>query len=343
MNAYRSDRLCGRIISCFPLRLNYLRFIVFLFFIICCNCDAHGFHHDLPNADKKNIEFVEAVRIPTKSVYIPFRLSGQLMLVEATVDSLKGSFIFDTGSEHIVLNAVHFKKAVNAQNTSGIGNTGILENVYRQTIDSISLEALSLHSLPVHLTDLSHIENKKNTRLLGIIGYEVLQHFEVMIDYPSRYILLIPVDRKGVRLDSTSVRVNPIDSVTFELRNHLAVLPAMVNQVKVKMILDSGAELNLIDRKVKRRVLDKFTIVKRINMTGVGQHDIEVLAGTLHDVWCGSQFTQSMNTILTNLDEFNDKIGILIDGVLGVEFLKSRRVLIQYQKRKLYFYEPERS
>lgn len=295
-----------------------------------------------PIRNSTSIQFPQAVQTHTKAVYIPFTLSGQLMLVEAVVDSLKGSFIFDTGSEHLILNSVHFSRSRDARSVASIGNTGFLDNVFEQSIDSISMEALSLHKLPVHLSSLSHIENKKNTRLLGIIGYEVLRRFEVMIDYPSRYILLIPVDNKGSRLDSMAFRVKPVDSLNFELKRHFIVLPATVNNVRLKMILDSGAELNLIDRNINRKVLDKFSVIKRINMTGVGSQELEVLAGSLNEVHCGNQFTQKMNTILTNLDDFSASFDFSVDGVLGVEFIKSRRILIQYQKKKVYFYDPER-
>ena len=118
---------------------------------------------------------------------------------------------------------------------------------------------------------------------------------------------------------------------------------AEVNGVKVKFILDSGAELNLIDRHINRKVLDKFTIIKRVNLIGVGQREVEVLAGVLHDVKCGNQYQEKMNTLLTSLDAINDGFEVQADGVMGYEFLKSRRTLINYKLKKIYFFNPARS
>ena len=109
------------------------------------------------------------------------------------------------------------------------------------------------------------------------------------------------------------------------------------------MILDSGAELNLLDRKVNRKVLDKFTIIKRVNLIGVGKNEVEVLAGALNEVQCGNQYSEKMNTLLTSLDEINQSFDVNVQGVLGYEFLKKRRVMINYQKRKLYFFSQVRS
>jgi hypothetical protein len=60
-------------------------------------------------------------------------------------------------------------------------------------------------------------------------------------------------------------------------------------------------------------------------------------------VHCGNQYSEKMNTLLTSLDEINQSFDVNVQGVLGYEFLKKRRVLINYQKRKLYFFSQVRS
>jgi hypothetical protein len=120
------------------------------------------------------------------------------------------------------------------------------------------------------------------------------------------------------------------------------MIDATVNTVRMKMIVDTGAELNLLDRKVNRKVLDEFTIIKRVNLSGMGSREVEVLAGTLRNVTCGKQHHPSMNTLLTSLDEINASFGTTAMGVLGYEFINNKRVLINYPKRKLYFYQPLR-
>ena len=89
--------------------------------------------------------------------------------------------------------------------------------------------------------------------------------------------------------------------------------------------------------------MDNFEVIKRVNLIGVGNKDVEVLAGVLHDVHCGNQFSEKMNTLLTSLDDINTSFNVNVEGVLGYEFLKKRRVLVNYQKRKLYFFNQVRS
>lgn len=264
------------------------------------------------------------------------------MMVEARVDTLSGLFIIDTGSERLVINKQHYTPDPTGTQIVSAGNTGMVQAVIGQYTDSLRVERLMLTHLYAHIVDLGHIETKKNIRLAGILGYSVFRDFELFIDFPERRIVLFRTNPRGNLVEPESKWERPADSLSFVLRKHLILVETLVNGVKVKMILDSGAELNLIDRHVNRRVLDHFTILKRVNLVGVGKKEVEVLAGVLRDVSCGNQYTEKMNTLLTSLDDLNRSFETQADGVLGYEFLKNRRTLINYTKRKIYFFNPIR-
>ena len=290
-----------------------------------------------------SLTFPQAAVSDINTIYIPFTLVGQLIMVQAKVDTVTGYFMLDTGSEKLVLNKEYFAAGTDGRVVAAVGNTGMVGAVVEKRVDSIRLDQLVIHDLNAHLVDLHHIELKKNVRMIGILGYEVYKDFEVFIDFQNRVIVLTRVNKKGIRIDTLAPFEMPSDSLDFELLHHLIVVKTKINSVKLDMILDSGAELNLVDRKVNRRVLDNFTIIKRVNLLGVGQKQVEVLAGVMNDVACGTQYSQKMNTLLTSLDEINSSFGVNVQGVLGYEFLKTRRVMINYQKRKLYFFSQVRS
>jgi len=276
------------------------------------------------------------------TIYIPFTLVGHLMIVEAQADGRKGNFIVDTGSERLLLNKEYLPELLPGKPITAIGNTGILSGT-EEHVDSLYLDQLYITDLIAHVVDLNHIEIKKNTKVLGILGYNVFRQFELFIDSPNARIVLSRVDKNGKRLDPALPWEIPYDSMSFVLKKHLIVLNTMVNGVRLEMILDSGAELNLIDHKVNRKVLDHFTVIKRVNLIGAGKKQVEVLAGVLNEVKCGNQSTKRMNTLLTSLLEINTSFGINVQGVLGYEFLSKRRTLINYQKQKIYFYGSNRS
>jgi hypothetical protein len=307
-----------------------------------------GFAGNKPEIDPAggmlcNLSFPQAAIADVNTIYIPFTLVGQLIMVEAKVDTVTGFFMLDTGSEKLVLNKQYFEAGENGRAIAAVGNTGRVDAVIEKRVDSLQLDQLVVRDIRAHLVDLHHIELKKNTRLIGILGHDVYQDFEVFIDFQSKVIVLTRVNKKGIRIDTLAPYEVPYDSMDFDLQHHLIIVDARVNGVRLKMIMDSGAELNLIDRKVNRRVMDKFTIIKRVNLLGVGNREVEVLAGVMNEVQCGKQYSEKMNTLLTSLDEINQSFGVNVQGVLGYEFLKKRRVLINYQKRKLYFFNLVRS
>ena len=318
---------------------------------ICCACLLISFGviagpdpDDNPSLSLLcNLSFPQSAGPDVNTIYIPFSLVGQLIMVEARVDTVTGYFMLDTGSEKLVLNKEYFSAGSNGRAVAAVGNTGMVSAVMEKPVDSLQIDQLVVRDLDAHLVDLHHIELKKNIRMMGILGYEVYKNFEVFIDFQNRVIVLTRVNRKGMRIDTLAPFEVPYDSLPFELLHHLIVVQAKVNAVKLDMILDSGAELNLLDRKVNRRVLDKFTIIKRVNLIGVGKNEVEVLAGALNEVQCGNQYSEKMNTLLTSLDEINQSFDVNVQGVLGYEFLKKRRVMINYQKRKLYFFSQVRS
>ena len=277
------------------------------------------------------------------TIYIPFTLAGRLIIVEAKVDTLEGHFIVDTGAERLVLNQKYFKPEPRGMEVAAFGNTGLVGSVSQKEVDTLHIDQLSIMNLRAHLVDLGHIEQKKNTRILGILGYTVFENFEMFIDFQHSRIVLSRVDRNGIRLDSILAWELPYDSLRFNLIKHIIVVDATVDNVKLHLMLDSGAELNLIDRRVNRKVLDRFTIIKRVNLIGAGKKEVEVLAGTLSNVRCGNQHCESMNTLLTSMNDINTTFGVTLNGILGYEFLSKRRVMINYKKRKLYFFSPLRS
>lgn len=303
--------------------------------------NTNGFHVQIKHELKCNISFpLAAVNLNT--IYIPFTLVGHLMVVEARADGRPGNFIVDTGSERLLLNKKYLPELLPGKPVTAIGNTGLIDGS-EEKVDSLYLDQLFITDVIAHVVDLNHIEIKKNTKILGILGYNVFRQFELFIDFPNGRIVLSRVDKHGKRVDATKPWERPYDSLSFMLKKHLIVIDAVVNGVNIEMILDSGAELNLIDHKVGRKVLDHFTVIKRVNLIGVGKKQIEVMAGVLNEVKCGNQRTKSMNTLLTSLLEFNTSFGVNVQGVLGYEFLSNRRTLINYQKRKIYFFSLNRS
>lgn len=289
------------------------------------------------------VAFPSAVNLSQNTIYIPFRAVGRLIAVDARVDTTEGLFILDTGASDLLLNENYFESERTYSSRTAVGVIGEVGPLKTRMVDTLIWDLLEIENLEGHVVSLSHIEEKKNIRLVGVLGYKVFQDFEILIDYSIRQLIITRVDKDGRRMDPQAIYQSPVDSLNFKLRGHVMVIRAQVNGVRLDLGLDTGAELNLLDVGVKRSVLDNFEILRRVTMTGAGEEEIELVAGILYGVDLGVEQVTGMRTLLTRMWKVNQAFGAGLDGVLGYEFLFDKRTLINYKKGKLYFFEPIKS
>ncbi|WP_353780027.1 hypothetical protein [Winogradskyella sp. 3972H.M.0a.05] len=281
------------------------------------------------------IGFPTAEVVNDYTTRIPFKLIDHLIVVEAELFDKKGNFIIDTGSETLILNSVHFKKSSNEKITHGV-NADIHSSV--KHVNTFLLKNFELRHTKSDVIDLSHIEKTKKMNLLGVIGHSVLKDFEIFIDLYLNQITLTRVDKLGNRLDDNVYLEEITDSINFKLKKHTIVLNTEVNGVMLKMGLDSAAEYNQLNKKVSSKVLKNFFPSRKLKLSGASGKTVEVMAGKLFRVKLSDNvYFGPMQTVLANLKRMNEAFGTRLDGVLGYEFFKQKRTIINYKKRQLYF------
>ena len=286
------------------------------------------------------ISFPKAEILSEHTTRIPFKLVDHLIVIEAELLDQKGNFIIDTGSETLILNANHFKG-----NTSLFGSerktTGvidIIDNPVEKHLKEFIIKDLLIEKKTSDLIDLSHIEVSKKIHLLGIIGYNILKDYEIFIDMYLNQITLSRVDKYGEKLDNSVYLEKVIDTIAFELKKHTIVLNAEINGEDLKFGLDSAAEYNQLNKRNKKKVLKYFYPSQRVLLSGASGKKLEVLAGKLFRVKLSDNiYCAPMETMLTNLNQMNEAMSMGLDGVIGYEFLKQHRTIINYKKEKLYF------
>ncbi|WP_026753556.1 aspartyl protease family protein [Sediminibacter sp. Hel_I_10] len=285
------------------------------------------------------ITFPKAEILSEHTTRIPFKLVDHLIVIEAELLDQKGNFIIDTGSETLILNKVHFKSGKSifgSRETSGVIDR--IENPVEQRLREFMIKDILIEDKMSDVIDLSHIEISKKIHLLGIIGYNILKDYEVFVDMYLNQITLSRVDRKGEKLDHSVYLEKIVDTINFSLKKHTIVLEAFINDEKVTFGLDTGAEYNQLNKRSKKRVLKYFYPSQRILLSGLSGNQMEVMAGKLYRVKLSNTiYFAPMETLLTNLHQMNDAFGTSLDGVLGYEFFRQQRTIINYKKEQLYF------
>ncbi|MCU0447874.1 MAG: retroviral-like aspartic protease family protein [Microscillaceae bacterium] len=296
-------------------------------------------------ADQSRFKVVFSNLIDTDSevTTIPFRLSGNLILVEAELNQQNGWFIFDSGAPDLKLNSFYLQNNYTTDSRAAGGITGNVTNISLQTIAKFKWHQLERKNVAIESFDLHHIESIKQEKILGLIGYALFKDFEVLFDYKKSELVLYKLDAEGNRLTQLASEAEPQHQITFEMRRHVPIIKGKIGKQLYTFALDTGAELNVFDMRWANRVNAYFQITRRMVLRGNGQAEVEAFSGKLSEMQVGYLRFNQMRTVLTNLSEMNKAYNTDVDGILGFEFLSRRKTAINFIKQVLYMWENEQN
>ena len=306
---------------------------------IACILTAFRVLADPPETLSATIGFPDAEVLSENTVRIPFELADHLILLKATINGNYGNLILDTGSKNLVLNKNHFRaRDTYAHLSTGYGVNGMLEEVAAQRIFEFAFDDFRLTNHLADMIDLSHIEEDKKQKILGIIGQKVLYDFEIYIDFFLKQVTLFRTKSNGDRIDDHLFTDIATGTIPFSLEGHSIILNTRVNEIPLRMVLDTGSEINFLDSGIPEKALQNFRSIKKISFRGIENQKAEALAGKLYGLRLESDHPIGiMRTILADLDGMSKAFGTSVDGVLGFEFIGMQRLLINYKKKAVIF------
>ncbi|MBL7751559.1 MAG: aspartyl protease family protein [Chitinophagaceae bacterium] len=277
------------------------------------------------------------------SIYaIPFSRAGNLILVKAKADTTEGNFILDTGCPHLVLNTTYFRQYP-VQESDGEGNGATTGTFFIQQtrVADFSFGGNHFYHTDADLTDLGSIENSRGIKVLGLIGVELLRKFELIIDYENNLIYLHRLDRKGTSVfeqdqlaDTAAYQVVPI-----RIMDNRIMVESQVGGKKLRLVIDSGSEANLLDSRLPEKVFAEVSITGRTTMMGVGGKRIDVLKGELNTLHIGGVDIPQMKVLVTNLERTCFSHAGCVDGVLGFDFLSLKKIGFNFVKNKMFVWK----
>lgn len=165
-----------------------------------------------------------------------FELRQGMILVEGDINGQSGSFILDTGSPGLVLNKKYFTGTPSTTLAYGF-NTKV--EVQALVISLFRWECIEKKRITSWVLDLAEMERGLGEKILGLIGYEILQEKELLVDYEKMHI-------EQRALFSKSSLPLPDAVLSFALDEHLAIIKIDVAGITRDMILDSGSETSIM-------------------------------------------------------------------------------------------------
>lgn len=131
--------------------------------------------------------------------------------------------------------------------------------------------------------------------------------------------------------------------IPFELTHNLIIVDVVINEVDLKMILDTGSASNLLFSFPENDSIE-FYNPRTINVKGLGYGEaLEAIVSTKNSFSLKNKSVLDKNfdiLLITNHDiGLINKLGIPINGILGASFFKNYVVEINYAKSKLILYK----
>ena len=249
-------------------------------------------------------------------VPIPFSLKRGIPEIEVIInDSIKASFVIDTGADHIYIDKTFAEKhGLLSGRTQAMrptrGAQGATEaKLFR--VESIKFREHAFRDISMVAIDLvSQIKDTSMGYPEGILGSNFLRTFPFILDYVHYQIRF---------KDSKKAAVSAI--VPFELHRHFIIVNASINDsVKTKMILDTGSSYTILTPDVARSLglAGNESHNSIVNVTLDKEYTIDEVVVLIRDI--------------SELDADSE-----IGGIIGTTFLQESILFINWDSQELWF------
>jgi len=275
----------------------------------------------------------------TKTVTIPIKRAGNLIIIEAQVDSVSGNFVLDTGAPYLVLNATYFRDMPHLGDRESNGVNGIATGTFKTQVRNFDI-GFDLHynKLTADVVDLSTIENSKKIKILGLLGTQIFRKIAITVDLFHNVMYLHKLDSKGNLADQERPFAQPDMRTTFKNMNDVLFIQGIINDKKLWFAFDTGAESNLLHTNASGKILKVMTIINKSKMVGVGGSNYEIIYANFDKLTIGSYVFNNNRILLTNLDNLGKAYGQSVDAVLGYDFFSRGIFTINFVKNEFEMY-----
>lgn len=239
---------------------------------------------------------------------VQFELVAGLILVPLIVDGVQGTYILDSGAPSLTLN----RKVDKAEFTLvTLGRTHEGQAIF---VDGIQYGDISKEDIEAWAMDLSFIEQILNRPISGILGADLFNEFDILIDFDSGEIQLITAETRRLSLETSSYHTTLLKINGFH--DELPLVNVSISGSSHSMIFDTGAAISVLDERNSSSSLEQSN--KEIKLCNVKINEAPFLNADLSDLK-------------------NDKEDPF-DGILSVSSLNASKVLLSYSSSRVYLF-----
>jgi predicted aspartyl protease len=280
------------------------------------------------------------VALSQGSTKAKFRLAGGAQPLVLLPVNVNGDgpfqFILDTGAGTSLLSSDLAKQlGVKVIGSKEGQSAGGKVSALLAKVDSLAVGDTHLDDVDIGIVDLVHIGKTIGAQIDGDLGYNFLRHFRVTIDYHG----------SEIRLDDPK-RVEDFGRVAqaeMPIRLASSAKPLILIDVHAnargpfQFAIDTGTSTTAITPELADELAVDGSAVGPVT-TG-GAH-VEVKAGNLKSFQIGGARIDNLAVIVGNFFEvLSNAVGAKLDGIVGYNFLRNYKVVIDYPNQLLSLFQ----
>ena len=260
-----------------------------------------------------------------------FRLAGgaqPLILLPVHVnDRGPFEFILDTGAGTSLLSSELAQQLEIKTIGSKDGQTaGGKISVSLAKVDSFAVGKTKLHDVDVGIVDLSQIANAIGAKIDGDLGYNFLKHFRVTINYRDCELRL--EDPKRIESLARGAQAEIPIRLASPAKPLILVNVYANGGGPFQFAIDTGTSTTAITPGLAKQ-LGVATSTAGAGTTGGSAIDLR--AGSLQSFQLGGAKIDNMPVVVADFFEMlSAAVGAKLDGIVGYNFLRNYKVVIDY-------------
>ncbi|MES2275814.1 MAG: aspartyl protease family protein [Bacteroidota bacterium] len=273
-----------------------------------------------------------------KTLLVPFKKVGNLIVVEAQIDSVYGNFILDTGAPGLVLNKTYYRDAPHIEDQDAGGINGTADRSFKTSIKHLNIFELNYDKISASVCDLSGIENGRNIKILGLLGTRLFTKFAITIDMNQSVLYIHKLDEKGNIPEAERIFAQADMKTPFKLLNDVAYIKGAANGQNIWFAFDTGAESNLIDYNRNKKLVRTMQVLSRARLTGIGGTGYDVITAEFDKLVIGDHEFLKNKAVVTDLEKMGSAYGYSVDAMLGYDFFSRGIFTINFVKKEFEMY-----